>query len=615
MKKVLYSCLAALFVFSLIFMTVALASAPQIVEPPCPDGTSYADWDYPDWTFWEARGFDTVDEYMEWNVGRFIGRSWMPITPEMQFWEVMGEYSLEEFLRWHDLEEDEYLVLEEAWKRALDTLTQQRNREIEALGGTPGIVNIMINDAFVRFGDSVPESHGNTVFVPVRAVFGALGASVELDPGSQSLTLTLRDRTVTLTAGENPMITFGSGTFGSVNLRGVQLYFKDNTSYVPVEMVARALGLYTAWVAAYDTMVIIDTAAIIEEADKSFTIINSVFDLPKLLLPEDGTHRSVLNLMASMTQFNSLDGDSRSGIGANAVVLSDGRNFSITGTAELGDLMTMLLGEYSYWYDDEELEEIAAQFNMFRNVSVDVIFNSDEGVLYAKSPLLNEIFPLFPAETWISIGGINEYFDGMGINDIIIEEFDIWNLAGFGATMGENVVSSFRFFRTWNDLGVYDEIMKEVESAIALVGDEKFVKRGEDYILSITLEDLKAAGEISNGGFSDMREFQLDLTIGTQNDEVKRIAGGVRFREGRFWSDTRNIYEFDVSRDRVFLKIDQHERNSHTLLAQIDVTTTRVNTQIPKAPPAGARIVDIEGFLGIIGGAGPDMLLPWLRLL
>jgi len=116
---------------------------------------------------------------------------------------------------------------------------------------TSGKIIIFIDGQLQTFPKPPVEVNGRTL-VPLRAIFEALGAKVEWDEATQTVTATKDNNTIKLTIGSKVAYKNGEKIFLDVP---AQLYNGD-TTMVPIRFVSEALGAKVGW-DAYSNSVII----------------------------------------------------------------------------------------------------------------------------------------------------------------------------------------------------------------------------------------------------------------------------------------------------------------------------------------------------------------------
>ena len=102
-------------------------------------------------------------------------------------------------------------------------------------------ITVLLDGKPVSF-DVQPQLINSRTMVPMRAIFEALGATVEWDEASQSVT-SKKDNKVIVMQVNNPVMTV-SGT--SVTLDSPPVVVSDRT-LVPVRAISEALGCSVGW--------------------------------------------------------------------------------------------------------------------------------------------------------------------------------------------------------------------------------------------------------------------------------------------------------------------------------------------------------------------------------
>ena len=123
---------------------------------------------------------------------------------------------------------------------------------------TSAQIKVTVNDDPVGFAGMQPVSINGRVFVPLRGVFERMGAFVEWNPGTQTVTATRANSTVKLQIGSNNAWVDGSNTMMDAPAR-----LMSGRTMVPLRFLSEALGASVNWYAQTQT-VAINTGAIIE---------------------------------------------------------------------------------------------------------------------------------------------------------------------------------------------------------------------------------------------------------------------------------------------------------------------------------------------------------------
>ena len=127
--------------------------------------------------------------------------------------------------------------------------------------GTPpsGSIPILYNDRHVYAKPDVLEkgrvlaafAKGGTLFVPIRSMFEAMGATVNWDAGSQTMNITKTGSDVKLTVGKSEVMLNGESRPLDVPPRIYQAVV-----VAPIRVISEALGAYVLWLPEQRTVVV-----------------------------------------------------------------------------------------------------------------------------------------------------------------------------------------------------------------------------------------------------------------------------------------------------------------------------------------------------------------------
>ena len=115
---------------------------------------------------------------------------------------------------------------------------------------TPDVITVTLNGQALGF-DQPPVIYDGRTLVPLRAIFEALGADVEWDQGTQTVTATADDITVAMQIG-NPVMTINNE---EITL-DVSPQLVGGRTLVPARAVAESFGAAVDWNAATRTVII-----------------------------------------------------------------------------------------------------------------------------------------------------------------------------------------------------------------------------------------------------------------------------------------------------------------------------------------------------------------------
>lgn len=104
---------------------------------------------------------------------------------------------------------------------------------------------------FSKYDNVTPEIENGRTLVPLRAVVEALGADVDWDEDTQTITLSYEDDEIVMTVGEKTAYVNGEEVSLEVSPR-----IRDGRTLVPVRFIAETFGLTVEWDAESETIII-----------------------------------------------------------------------------------------------------------------------------------------------------------------------------------------------------------------------------------------------------------------------------------------------------------------------------------------------------------------------
>lgn len=117
--------------------------------------------------------------------------------------------------------------------------------KVRFLPNAKGINRVVVNKEWICFPDAQPGIINGRTLVPVRFVSQALGAKVDWDDATRTVTITGNGRTIVLPVGQAAATVNGQPVTFDVPAN----IYLDRT-YVPLRFVSEALGAKVDWDAA-----------------------------------------------------------------------------------------------------------------------------------------------------------------------------------------------------------------------------------------------------------------------------------------------------------------------------------------------------------------------------
>ena len=181
-----------------------------------------------------------------------------------------------------------------------------------SLAAEQGDFSLLVNGEPVTFTDAAPVLKDGRSFLPMAATFEALGFPAEdmtWNSGTQTATASKDGTTISLTIGKNAIQVTQAGVEAGVSIQTDAAPYIDaatSRTYIPVGLVADALGYRVAWDGTTSTVIIDDVDAILAENTETYELMDQYLDYARkysqgnyqlsgsylLTIPSEGTTTS-----------------------------------------------------------------------------------------------------------------------------------------------------------------------------------------------------------------------------------------------------------------------------------------------------------------------------------
>ena len=153
-----------------------------------------------------------------------------------------------------------------------------------SLAAEQGDFSLLVNGEPVTFTDAAPVLKDGRSFLPMAATFEALGFPAEdmtWDSDTQTAAASKDGTTISLTIGKNAIQVTQAGAEAGVSIETDAAPYIDaatNRTYIPVGLVADALGYRVAWDGETSTVIIDDVDAILAENTETYERMDQYLD-------------------------------------------------------------------------------------------------------------------------------------------------------------------------------------------------------------------------------------------------------------------------------------------------------------------------------------------------
>ena len=181
-----------------------------------------------------------------------------------------------------------------------------------SLAADEGDFSLLVNGEPVTFTDAAPVLKDGRSFLPMAATFEALGFPAEdmtWDSDTQTAAASKDGTTISLTIGKKAIQVTQAGAAAGVSIETDAAPYIDaatSRTYIPVGLVADALGYRVAWDGETSTVIIDDVEAILAENTETYELMDQYTDYADQY--SQGTYRVDGSLTLAMSDtFDTVD--------------------------------------------------------------------------------------------------------------------------------------------------------------------------------------------------------------------------------------------------------------------------------------------------------------------
>lgn len=181
-----------------------------------------------------------------------------------------------------------------------------------SLAADEGDFSLLVNGEPVTFSDAAPVLKDGRSFLPMAATFEALGFPAEdmtWDSDTQTAAASKDGTTISLTIGKKAIQVTQAGAVAGVSIETDTAPYIDaatSRTYIPVGLVADALGYRVAWDGETSTVIIDDVEAILAENTETYELMDQYTDYADQY--SQGTYRVDGSLTLAMSDtFDTVD--------------------------------------------------------------------------------------------------------------------------------------------------------------------------------------------------------------------------------------------------------------------------------------------------------------------
>lgn len=249
-------------------------------------------------------------------------------------------------------------------------------------------IQVTLNDQPMSFSDAQPLMRENRTFVPFRAIFEGMGATVSWDNTTRTVIAKRGDRTVNLTIGQKNCKVDRAGSDRSFSIDAAP-FIEGGRTYVPIRFAAQALGAAVGWDSSTQTVLLVDTEKLMQtEFSGQFQAITAMIQFAQSVTPT--TARGITGSLGATITFHTAMGDIPAPISG-----------TITGTeSKDATQFTLKLQTDTMSIDNATAvnggvnpvdANVTALLKKLHNTTTEGILSRVDGKLYLKSPILTNV--------------------------------------------------------------------------------------------------------------------------------------------------------------------------------------------------------------------------------
>lgn len=371
----------------------------------------------------------------------------------------------------------------------------------------PGIA-VQMDGQQLSFTDAAPEIVNGRTFLPFRAVFEAMGAEVDYDNQTHTVSAKREGVELSMVPGQTALTIVENGQTRTQEM-DVAPYIKseNNRTYVPVRFAAEAFGYSVGWDSDDKTVILVDVDALFGGAtfqlmdnfaaycDKQQSKVGNMALTGSLSL--NLTDKTGQTLKAPLKIDGSLDG------------VAGDKGIQLTGKLSADGLADLVAGAGSSPLEQAMIQNL---LEALKDLSAEVRMDLDSKVLYISLPNAVMGGSASTGNTWYSL-------DLGAYEEQLLSMIDMSQLTQLeDATVGEALTWVMKSMPL-NDKDVsYQTLAYLAKTYTDMLSDQAFTKTGNTYTAKMVLEDMIDLEVVLTQKGQDITA--MDLTMSAAMDEA-----------------------------------------------------------------------------------------------
>lgn len=459
---------------------------------------------------------------------------------------------------------------------------------------------VQLNGQNVEFKDAAPQNVDGRVMVPFTAMLEALGAKVNYDKATQTVTAVNGDATLEFQIGKPDLkLTKDGKTEDKTMDVAPYVDTKTNRTYVSTRFVSEAFGYNVGYDKAAKTVIVIDYGKMFANVEKDFSILcmpdGSGYDMSKTY-QNTGAFNGDLTMKIPGADGKTTDMKITFDASMTGLQKAMAADMMMKMNLNLDDFVKMLTSNPKM--DQASKDQIQKTVDSLKNVQMEVKMG-DDMVLYMKSPLFNQLAPIMIGnqkitdDTWFEVDA-GAMYQAMGIDLKSMMEAKMSGKLNLGELLTDAMKSAS------NDMTVetYAQNQATYDMMKDLLGDKAFTTSGN--VHTVTIDKAAVAAELAKYGkaldlssedMADLSKADINATIAITEDNGKN-------------TNTKADIKFSVDGNTMNLSVDGNALNMTLKMAMsvddemsmnLNVTSKIVESTdtVDTTIPAGAQVINL----------------------
>ena len=450
---------------------------------------------------------------------------------------------------------------------------------------------VLVNGESLTFPDAVPKLKSDRSFLPFAATFEALGyTGITWDGSTGTVTASRDGQRISLTIGEPSITLYTEEAPDGQNIpMDVAPYVDPATdrTYVPVGLIADALGYNVGWDGSNGTVIIDDVDAILAANTETYELMDKYLDYSRTFAQKN---QKVGGEYAMDISVSTSDGEQDMDI----QFLADGDYDMITAGSTAFQFDTQMVLDYAAslnGVDATELLDSTGELPFPLTIDFAMRGDMEQGALYLNCAALNQFILGEGAsdDTWYKLDMKSFYDQSAALTGFTYADLLALSNASLDASFTEQLETVLRtapltsYLTTSDYLDLYNSIC----------GDSHFKRSGSSYVNQFLAEDgvtgtftLYTTGSRVNG-------YAMELTAVDPSFGEMEIGVSMRTSKMEMSIDLTQSSSLPTGEDPSISTLPGILSSEVSMHMEMDGAYQSTSAKPSTQPPADATVLDM----------------------